>query len=94
MTRNGEVNAIIILDNFSDHHVDKSKIMLKIFIKLLPSNVTSRHQPVYIGMLPSLKIDYKFLILKNLLDIFNFKGVFECVAQLRAQYTIVKKAIA
>ena len=76
MTRNGEVNAIIILDNLSDRHVDKSKIMLKIFIKLLPSNVTIRHQPVYMGMISSLNISYKFLILLNALDIFNFKGVF------------------
>ena len=94
MTRNGEVNAILILENWSSHHVDKSKLPQKLFIKFLPSSVTSRYQPTNMVMISRLKISYKYSILQNLLDIFDSKVRFEYASQLRACQKIDKKGIA
>ena len=93
MTRNGEVNTILILENRSSHHVDKSNLPQKLFIKFLPSSVTSRYQPTNMVMISRLKISYKYFILQNVLDIFDSKVRFEYAAQRRACQKIDKKGI-
>ena len=93
MARNGEVDSIIVQYYCSAHHVDKSKLPLKLFIKFLLSYATSRHQSDNMGMISSLKVCYKYFLLLNLLDIFDSAGVFERAAQFRARQKRGKKGI-
>ena len=72
--RNGEVNAILILDNCSAHNIDFSTISKHLTVKFLPPNVTSRSQPADMGMINSLKLGYKSNYLRTLLRIFDTDG--------------------
>jgi len=81
------VNAILILDtNCPALSVGKSKIPSHLTIKFLPPNVTSQHQPADMGMIAAaLKVGYKSLYLRNLLDIFDAPGGYEHAAKERAK---------
>ena len=60
-----------------------SKIPARLFIKLLPPDVTSRHQPADMGMIAALKAGYKALRLHNLLEIFYDPGGYKQAAPRR-----------
>ena len=83
--RNGNVNAILILDDCTAHKIDMSKIPKHLTIKFLPPNVTNRHQPADMGMISSLKAGYKALFLRTLLGIFDTPGGYEIAAEHRAK---------
>ena len=85
LKRHGHVNCILLLDNFSGHNVDISKFSPRLTILFLPPNVTCKHQPADMGMIASLKVGYKSLYLKNLLEIFDNEGGYEEAARLRKQ---------
>ena len=81
----GDVNAILILDNCSAHNIDMSNIPPRLTIKFLPPDVTSRHQPADMGMIAAaLKVGYKAMFLRYLLDIFDKEGGFKAAAASRA----------
>ena len=83
LKRNGDVNAILILDNCSAHKFDMSMIPVKLTILFLPPNVTNRHQPADMGMIAGLKAGYKSLYLHTLLGIFDTPGGYEKAAERR-----------
>ena len=76
MNQDLEVNAIIVLENFSSHRVDKSQLPQNILIKLLLPNVTGTNHTVDMVIISSFKVGYKSLIFRNLLGIFNYEGGF------------------
>ena len=81
--RHGVVNAILILDNCSAHKIDMSLLPKHLVILFLPPNVTNTHQPADMGMIASLKMGYKSVYLRRLLDIFDAPGGFETAAEER-----------
>ena len=62
-----------------------SKIPTRLTIKFLLPNVTSRHQPADMGMIAALKVGYKAMFLRSLLEIFDNEGGFEAAAASRAR---------
>ena len=71
LRENGDVNAILILENCTAHDIDQSRLPVHLLIKLFPPNITNRHQPADIGMIAALKAGYKYLYLRELLAIFD-----------------------
>ena len=76
----GDVTCILLLDNCSAHDIDMTQLPKKLIIKFLPPNVTNTHQPADMGMIASLKLGYKSLYLRILLDIFDSDGGYEQAA--------------
>ena len=91
LRHNRHVNAILILDNCAAHQIHMSLLPPKLTIKFLPPNVTSRYQPADMGMISSLKIGYKMLLLKRLLEMFDADGGYELVAEQRTKQKGGKK---
>ena len=86
LKENGNVPAILILDNCSAHKIKGSnRLPKKLFIIFLPPNVTNRHQPADMGMIAVLKIGYRMNFLHQLLYIFDAPGGYEAAAKLRSQ---------
>ena len=56
----GDVNALLIMENCSAHDICMSYLPPRLTINLLPTNVTSKHQPEDMGMIDALKFGYKF----------------------------------
>jgi hypothetical protein len=79
----GDVNALLLLDNCTAHDVDMSKLPRKLTIIFLPPNMTSVHQPADMGMIASLKVGYKMQLLGKLLAIFDVEGGYEAAYQAR-----------
>jgi hypothetical protein len=81
----GDVNALLLLDNCTAHDIDMSRLPRKLAIHFLPPNMTSVHQPVDMGMIASLKVGYKMQLLGKLLAIFDVEGGHEaaCHARMR-----------
>ena len=52
----GNVNAILTLDNCISHDIKQFFLLTHIAIKFLPPKVTSRHQPDDTGIISSLKV--------------------------------------
>ena len=83
--RNGDVLAILILDNFSGHNIDFSQFSDCLIVIFLPPNVTSRSQHADMGMISALKVGYKTSYLRKLLVIFDSPGGYEDTARRRAR---------
>ena len=84
--KNGLTKALLLLDNCLVHDVDESKLEVPdgmLIILFLPENVTSRHQPADMGMIATLKVGYRKVMLSRLLSIFDAEGGFETAARLR-----------
>jgi hypothetical protein len=66
----GDVFCILLLDNCKAHtDLDKSRLPQKLVILFSPPNCTSFMQPADMGMIASLKVGYRVLMLKKLLAI-------------------------
>jgi len=80
------VRALLLLDNCSAHKLSEAQLrMLPEWLKIvfLPPNVTNRSQPADMGMIASLKVGYKTIMLGKLLDIFDEEGGYEEAARRR-----------
>ena len=83
LKQHGDVNAILLLDNCSAHKIDEKLLPRNLHILFLPHNVTNRHQPADMGMIAGLKVGYKSLYLRTLLEIFDAPGGYEHAAEER-----------
>ena len=79
------INAILILYNYTAYQIDMLLLPINLIIIFLPPNVTSPHQAVDMGIISSLKIGYKILLLERLLEIFNVDGGYDFAAEQRAK---------
>ena len=52
----GNVNAIITLDNFTAHDIKQFFLPTRLGIKFLPPKVPSCHKPADMGIIASLKV--------------------------------------
>ena len=80
------VRAILLLENCSVYKLKEDQLlMLPEWLKIvfLPPNSTNRSQPANMGMIASLKIEYKTIMIGKLLDIFDKEGVYEEAARRR-----------
>ena len=83
------VCALLLLDNCSAHKLSEAQLcMLPEWLKIvfLPPNFTNRSQPADMGMIASLKIGYKTIMLGKHLDIFYEECVYEEAARRRKTY--------
>ena len=71
INKNGDLNAVLIIDNSLVHSIDVSKLFTCLIIKVLPPNVKNKNQPSDMGMIAALKVGYKSLFLRNFLEIFD-----------------------
>ena len=92
------VPCILLLDNCSAHKLSDEKFVVleerNILVHFLPSNLTSKRQPADMGMIASLKVGYKTLMLNQLLDIFDEEGKFGLAGERRKQQTAGCKGLA
>ena len=66
----GNQKCILLLDNCPAHNdLQETNYPPYIIIKFFPPNLTSRHQPMDMGIIASLKVGYKFRMLDQLLAI-------------------------
>jgi DDE superfamily endonuclease len=79
----GDVPALLLLDNCTAHDVDRSKLPAKLIIFFLLPNMKSNHQPADMGMIASLKVGYKMRMLEKLLAIFDEEGGYEAAGEAR-----------
>jgi hypothetical protein len=79
----GHAHCILLLDNFSGHHVNFDALPKWLHVLFLPPNQTNTHQPADMGMISSLKTGYKAIMLKKLLGIFDTPGGYEAAAEAR-----------
>ena len=56
---NGDKHCVLLLDNCSAHKVDEGRLPPSLHLVFLPTNVTNTHQPVNMGMITSLKVEYR-----------------------------------
>ena len=56
---NGDVNAVLILNNYLANNIDMSNLFPYLTIKFLTPNITNNHQTVNMGMTAALNIGYK-----------------------------------
>lgn len=77
----------ILLDNCPAHKLSNQEYadleQRNVYVKFLPPNFTSKRQPADMGMIASLKVGYKTLMLNHLLDIFDEQGGYELAAERR-----------
>ena len=83
--KHGNLYCILILDNCTAHKIDVSHISDRIIIVFLPKNVTNKHQPADMGMIASLKVGYRVIMLGKLLDVFDQEGGYEKAADTRGK---------
>jgi hypothetical protein len=79
----GNAHAILLLDNCSAHKIDEEALPSYLHLIFFPPNMTSSHQPADMGMIASLKIGYKTVMLSKLLEIFDADGGYEGAAITR-----------
>ena len=79
----GTVDDILTVENFTFHDMKQFCSPTCIGIKLMSPKVTCRHQPADMGIISSLKVGYKSLCIRKLLEIFDTPGVFERAAVVR-----------
>jgi DDE superfamily endonuclease len=79
----GDSDCILILDNCTAHKIDTTILPTWFHLIFRPPNMTSNFQPADMGMIASLKIGYKAIMLQKLLDIFDAEGGFEGAANIR-----------
>ena len=65
MEKIGDVNAVLIFDNYLAQNIDMSNLLPRLKINFLPPNVTNKHQPSDMGMIAALRVytnncSYKF----------------------------------
>jgi len=78
LEKHGDVPFIIILDGCKAHEgIPSSELPEKCHFIFLPPNLTSRHQPADLGMISTLKVGYKTIMLTTLLDILDDPRHFE-----------------
>jgi hypothetical protein len=79
----GDTHCILILDNCTAHKIDEALLPTWLHLIFLPPNMTSNFQPADMGMIASLKIGYKAIMLRKLLDIFDAEGGFDGASTIR-----------
>ena len=79
----GNADCILILDNCPAHRVNTNILPKNLHVIFLPPNMTSNHQPADMGMIASLKVGYKIIMLDKLLEIFDGEGGYEGAARAR-----------
>jgi hypothetical protein len=79
----GDVKALLLLDNCTAHDINTSDIPDRLLIIFLPPNMTSMHQPADMGMIATLKVGYKMQLLAKLLAIFDIEGGYEAAYNAR-----------
>ena len=79
----GRADAILLLDNCPAHNVDMTQLPSWLDMIFLPPNMTSNYQPADMGMIASLKMGYKTIMLTKLLEIFDAEGGYEAAAKFR-----------
>ena len=91
LSKHGNVYALLILDNCTAHNsLDadefkrKHNIPKKLIIVFLPKNVTSRSQPADMGMVATLKVGYRYLMLNKLLSVYD-ANTFENLDKARSR---------
>ena len=81
------VPCIILFDNFSAQKLSDEEFSAleerNFFICFLPPNITSKNQPADMGMIASLKVGYKTLMINQLLDLFDEEGGFKLSGERR-----------
>jgi DDE superfamily endonuclease len=82
-SRHGHSHCILLLDNFSGHMIDQSRLPDWLHILFLPPKMTNTYQPADMGMIAALKVGYKATMLRMLLDIFDEPGGYEAAAEQR-----------
>ena len=70
----GNVNAILTLDNCTGHNTKQFWLTNRLGIKFLTPKVTSLHQSADMVIIAYLKVGYKALYLRKLLGIFDTPG--------------------
>ena len=77
----------ILLDNCSAHKLTDQEFERlegrNVFVKFFPPNVTSKRQPADMGIIASIKVGYKVLMLNQLLDLFDEDGGYELAVERR-----------
>jgi len=77
----GDVRCILLLDNCSAHDIDLEEVKAftkgKLIIFFFPPNVTNTHQPADMGMIASMKVGYRVIMMTKLLDLFDAEGGYE-----------------
>ena len=91
LSKHGNVYALLILDNCTAHNsLDadefkrKHNIPEKLIVGFLPKNVTSRSQPADMGMVATLKVGYRYLMLNKLLSVYD-ANTFEALDKARSR---------
>ena len=70
-----------------------SKLPKRLTVHFLSPNVTSVHQPADMGMIASLKVGYKVIMLRKLLDIFDVEGGYKAAYEKRKTMKRGKKGL-
>lgn len=85
-SENPTAHFVLILDNFLHTSKDEWAIVLKdldfIHLLFLPPNLTSKHQPMDMGIIAILKVGYKTTMLKTLLDVCDDEENFQRCQQM------------
>ena len=96
-TNGKNVPCVVLLDNCSAHKLSDDEFAtfttLKCYIKFLPPNLTSKFQPVDMGMIAALKVECRVAYLNALLDIFDEEGGFKFSAQRRKVCSMVARQL-
>ena len=86
MSVNGDVNAVIFLDNCSAQtDLNPDQLPDRLTVVYIPPNMTINHQPADMGIIASLTVGYKTTLLRNLLSVFGMEWRYQNVARQRAQ---------
>ena len=85
LEKNGNVNAILLLDNCSAHKINMKSIPERLTIHFFPPNVTHSHQPADMGMISTLKVGYRIFMLEKLLSIFDVEGGYKWAYKKRSK---------
>lgn len=81
--KHGSEPCILLLDNCSAHKIDFSTLPDWLHVIFLPPNMTSNHQPADMGMIACLKVGYRAIMLRKLLEIFDVEGGYDGAAAAR-----------
>lgn len=80
----GQLKAILLLDNCAAHtKLDPTHLPKNLIIHFFPSNVTSLHQPADMGIIATMKVGYRTLMLTQLLDVFDAPNGFKNAEEVR-----------
>lgn len=80
----GDLKAVLLLDNCSANtNLGETKLPKKLIIRFFPPLVTSHHQPADMGIIATIKVGYRTLMLVRLLALFDEPDGFENAEQAR-----------